>query len=53
MFRVSQSQSHPVFSALVTELSLYLRDGRSRNRRQNVSAEMKLSIAISDMEMKC
>ena len=42
MFRVSR----PVFSALVTELSQYLRNGRSRNRRQNVSAEMKLGIAL-------
>ena len=38
MCRVSRS----VFSALLRELAPHLQDGRSRNRRQNLSAEMKL-----------
>ena len=42
MFRVSR----PVFSALLTDLGPYLRDGRSRNHKQNVSAELKLGIAL-------
>jgi hypothetical protein len=42
MFRVSLH----VFSALLTEWAPYLRDGRSRNRKQKLSAELNRGIAL-------
>ena len=41
-FRVSRA----VFSALLSELAPYLRDGYSRNGSQNLSAELKLGVAM-------
>jgi hypothetical protein len=45
-FRSIFSVSRPVFSALLNELASHLRDGRSRNRRQNISAELKRGISL-------
>lgn len=42
MFRLSR----PVFLALLHDLSPWLKDGRSRNSRKNVPAEMKIGIAL-------
>ena len=42
MFRLSRN----VFEALVKDLSPWIKDGRSRNGRQNVEARVKVGIAI-------
>jgi hypothetical protein len=45
-FRSMFSVSRPAFSALLNELAPHLRDGRSRSRRQNISAEVKLGFSL-------
>jgi hypothetical protein len=42
MFRLSRN----VFEALVQDLSPWIKDGRSRNGRQNVEARVKVGIAL-------
>jgi hypothetical protein len=42
MFRLSRT----VFAALVTELSPWIKSGRSNNGNQNVSVEAKIAIAL-------
>ena len=42
MFRLSRN----VFEALVLDLSPWIKDGRSRNGRQNVDARVKVGIAL-------
>ena len=45
-FKQQFRMSRPAFEALVTELSPWIKTGKSRNKKQNICARMKIGIAL-------